>query len=70
MSDYNGRIEREVVKIKILRADPGSWYADKVGQVVEAFKETTDYGVSYKQYPPPTGREPSGHYSKNNVEKL
>ena len=75
MSDYSGPIKRDVVKIRILKSGKQSWYAGKVGQVVEAMREVTvdDEGVewaSYKQWPSARGFEPSGHYVAYEIEEI
>ncbi len=75
MSDYSGKTQRDVVKIRVLKTGKGSWYADQVGRVVKAMREITvdDDGVQwadYSQYPPARGFEPSGHYVGYEIEEV
>ena len=70
MSDYKGELKVSIVKIRIVEAEKGLWYEDKVGEVVEAYKQTYPDGyVSYKQFPRPRGVEPSGDYDTSNVSE-
>lgn len=75
MSDYSGQIKRDVVKIRILKSTRESWYANKVGKVVEAMREITidndgSSRTSYKQWPPARGFEPSGHYNSHGIREV
>lgn len=41
MSYYDGEVKYDYVKVRILSCDkPTYWYADKVGQVIEAQRRT------------------------------
>lgn len=75
MSNYPGKVKRDVVKIRVLKTGPQSWYARQVDKVVKAIREVTvdDEGTEwaeYKQYPAPKGFEPSGHYVAYEVEEV